>query len=549
MVVRVRSAACLMAGFLALAGAAGCGGSGQLSDNEAPEGTAVPATSGDGASPGKLVVDAATAPASLDPTAVASLQDISLLSDLYVTLVKYATKPGPDGTLQEDPSKLVPYLAKSWRIGDGGRTYTFHLRDDAQFPDGSPPDARAVKFTFDRATKMGMTGAVFLNAGTGERNVRSVEVKNPTTLTVTLNRPAANFLEALTSPILGIVQPTLIEQHGGVVANQPNQWLASHRAGAGPSVLQSYTPGNRAVLAENPRFFGTKPRVPAVEVNFIAADETLLLRARSGAADVTLGMSGQSIRSLQDDANVRIVSTPAAQTLLVSIPNRFAPFDNVLVRRAMTYAVPYGELLDKVGYGYGSLYFGPYGPAFPEFDSSLEAPRAEDMAKAKQLMQQSGVRGAPLPVYIQQGAADQEKIATVLQNAWGELGIEVSIKQLAAAPYATALGSLDKRFSLVRLDGPSVPDAGWLLDYDAACESPYNSSNYCNPQVEELRAKASRTMDDDARQAIWDRIVRIWVSDAPRVPVYEQNFTSVLKRSIRHYTVAQEDFQFHLWGP
>src|SRR5581483_10077468 len=266
------------------------------------------------------------------------------VSSLYVTLVQYKAKPVPGagaGITQEDTTGFAPYLAKSWKITNGGKTYTFTLRSGAKFPDGKPMDANAVKYTYQRLLTMGGCGAYFMSAGQGDPIIKAIQAPNPTTLVIQLTRPEALLLHTLTQPNLGIVEPSLVEANGGVQKGKPNQWLASHYAGGGPYVLESYDPSRQAVFAANPSFFGSKPLESKVIVNFITSDPTLLLQARSGNANITVGLTKKSVASLRSQSCCRVVSVSAPLWQLIGLPNEFPPFDNVKFREALTYAVPY----------------------------------------------------------------------------------------------------------------------------------------------------------------------------------------------------------------
>lgn len=492
----------------------------------------------------KLVVNSASKPASLDPATACNLTDIALLSDLYVTLVKHGAKPGPEGTEQEDATVIEPYLAEKWEVSKDGKTYTFSLRKDAKFPSGEPMDAKAVKYTFDRNVKMQSCGFFFANAQ--EPNpalLKSVTVKDPTTVVVELARPNASWLHAMTSPIMGIVDPTVIEKNGGV-SNTPNEYMASHAAGGGPYVLKSYdSAAGKAVYEANPTFFGEKPKVPTVEINFIAADPTLLLQAKNGQADLTLGLSAKSLSTLKADGAATVVSTPAVASQFISLPTQMKPFDNAKLREALSYAVPYQDLLDKVLFGFGESYFGPFAPAAPEANADLQAPRAFDMEKAKQLMKESGVSGnVTLDMYTQEGQSDAQRIATIVQSNWAQLGVKVNIKQLPAAEFANAVAAPEKKYSLVRFDGPAVPNALWQVSYDMFCASPFNISQYCNKGVEANVLKAIAAVDDEgARQAAFDAITKQWIADTPRIPAYQQNYTVAMKKDLKGYRFGQED--------
>lgn len=496
-----------------------------------------------------LVIDDSAAPATLDPTETASLQNIGLLASMYVTLVRHGTMPGPDGTLESNTNVLLPYLAESWTVGNGGATYTFRLRPGARFPDGTPTNAAAVVFTFERDLKMDSTGGFFLNAGGPVPLLESVKADGSETVIMSLLHPDANFLQSLASPVLGIVDPKLIGAHGGVVSGQPNQWLASHDAGSGPYLLGSYVPGTKMVLTRNPTFFGSKPLSREVTVNFVTSPSTLLLDARDGAADVTIGLSGQQAASLRTAAGVRVVSTPAAAMEEVSFPTQSPPFDNALLREALSYAVPYQELLTTVAGGYGQVYFGPFAPAMPGYNSALEAPRSEDLAKARELLVQSGVKTpVSLTMYTEAGAADQVSIATDLRSVWAGLGVDVSVSELSPTAYTSAVEASRKTYSLLRFDGPAIPNAEWLMDYAGQCASPFNIANWCNTKVEALTAQASHALSVTAQQPLWNQVISQWDQNTPWLPVYQANQVVVLAQNVTHYVFEQDALWFNEWG-
>ena len=488
-----------------------------------------------------LVVDIATPPASLDPAAVASIEDLGLLSDLYPTLTKHAIDASlPGDSQQENSAEVVPYLADSWDVSADGKVYTFHLHKGAQFPSGAPIDSSAVKWSWNRAFAAGTTGAYFISGGS---KVVSLDTPDVQTLVVTLAGPAPDYLAALTSVGAAVVDRTVLEKNGST-ADEQNKWLASHFAGGGPYVIESYQAGTSLTLKANPSFWGPAPRHSRVAIRFISDDSTLLLRARNGQSDVTLGLTKQAVSSLKTNTKVKIIDKPAAAWELVGLPNKLPPFDNVKFREALTYATPQADLVKKVAFGYGQAFYGPFPPAFAAFNADLSKPRPFDLAKAKALIAESGVKGpVKADLYIRDGINDQKQIATVLQDTWKGLGIQLTIRQLSAAEYQQAVGAPEKKWLIVRFDGPSITTPGWLSSYDTFSGSPYNQSNYSNPQVDQLIQAANNELSASARQRIWDQLTQLWIADSPRVLAYAQNYTVILKKDI-----GQNDLLFHLWG-
>jgi peptide/nickel transport system substrate-binding protein len=493
-----------------------------------------------------LTIDIATAPASLDPAAVTSLEDLGLLSSLYPTLTKHGLKPAlPSDAGQVDSAQIVPYLAESWDISTDGKQYTFYLRKNAQFPSGNPIDAAAVKWSWERAFAAGTTGAYFISGGS---TVTSIETPDQYTVVVNLSGRAPDYLSALTSVGTAVIDRSVLEKNGAT-AEEQNRWLASHFAGGGAYVLESYEPGTSLRLKANPHFWGEKPRHSTVAINFIPDDATLLLRTKNGQADITLGLSNQSVASLKNESRVKIISIPSATWELVSLPNTLPPFDNPLFREALTYATPQQQFVENIALGYGQAYYGPFPPAFPAYNAALSSPRPYDIDKAKQLLAESGVKGPiAADIYIREGITDQRQIAISLQDTWKALGVELSIRQLSAAEYQQAVGAPEKKWLLVRFDGPSIPTPGWLCVYDMLNDSPFNQSNYRNLEVERLVQEAADEPSDEKRQLIWDEITRLWVADSPRVVAYAQHYTAVLKKDIRYFVHGQNDLLIHLWG-
>lgn len=495
-----------------------------------------------------FVVDYSLPPPSLDPVVLCDIADNGFISNLYVPLLRYGSKPlqgAPPGVsvMREDQTKLAGYLAKSWSVSADGTVLTFKIRDGVKFPSGREVDADAVRASLQRNLDSGKCGTYYVEAAQFG-NTKSITAPDKHTVVITLKRPEPLVLQALTKANTGIVDVEAVKKNGG------DEWLASHAAGFGPYLLKEYQPGVRAVFQANPSFFGDKPLEPEVVVNFITDNATLLLQARNHKADVTLGLSKATVASLTPADGLTVIKVPTARWQLIALPNQQPPFDNATFREALTYAVPYNAILKTVAHGFGELFYGPFPPQFPAYKPELGAPRAYDPAKAKALIEQSGVK---LPVaadmIIREGENDQEQIATIVQGAWGQIGVNITIRKLPASGHQEEVAAKHKTATLIRFDGPSVTDPAWLLDYDMRCASLYNTSNYCNKDAEALLDAAHPLADAAQRQAYWDKIARIWIADSPRIPVYADIYTAVVSPDVKHWTYAQDGpFDLYRWG-
>lgn len=530
----------VLSGFLVLliAVAGGCGGDGDGGDTTQ-------------ASPGggRLVVNIAQAPATLDPAWGCGLYDIGFLQNFYVRLTQYGSQEGPEGTTEFDPSNIEPYFAESIDISEDGLTYTFTLPEGVTFPSGEPVDAEAVKYSLERTITMGGCGGYFIYDGIYEPPlIESIETPDPTTVVITLSVPNANFLQDLAQPAASIVDASIVEANGGVQEGELSEYMSSHVAGSGPFLLEEYEPNQRAVLRANPDFFGDPPASDEILVNFINSDPTLLLQARSGDADITLGMTKQSADSLRDDPCCKVIANENPTFWeIIGTPWKKKPWDNQKFREAVTHAVPYDEIIEQVAYGWADAFYGPYAPGMNEYNAELAAPREFDLDRAKALVEESGVETpVEVTINIPEGNTIEEQIATIVQGTWRELGINVRINKLAATDYINSMEQHEAQ-AFTRIDGPGVIEAGYLLGYDMKCDIPFNLSDICIPEADELLAEARQETDPDRRQELWDEIARLWVEHSPRVQVYADQFVSVLSQNVTSYHY-QHEMDFRTWG-
>ena len=496
-----------------------------------------------------LVVNFAEAPATLDPSWACTYPDLLLLN-FYSRLTEYGTKPGPNGTTQIDTDTIVLSFARSIDVSDDGLTYTIKLPDGSVFPSGTPVDSAAVKYSFERAINMGGCGSYFILDGFYDPMlVSAIETPDPSTVVVELSRPDPNVLQLWAQPAASIVDPSIVEANGGVSEGEPNEYMTNHVAGAGPFLLESYEPNRSMVLVRNPEYFGEPPASDRIVVNFVDSDPTLLLQARDGEADVTIGLTHNSIKSLEDNDDILIVRNQTSISDQIGLPNMQPPWDNRMVREAVTFAVPYQQILDNVIFGYGTLYYGPFTPNFPEFNAELSTPRSYDMDRAKQLIADSGI-ATPIEVdlVLREGNLVHQQIATIIQATWRELGIHVNVGILSPAEFYTALDAHEAQ-SFIHMDGPGVIDAGYFMGYDMVCAlvDSFNWIEVCMPEADELLDRARSTLDRKERHALYDEITRMWVAESPRIYLYALDAVTVLNKRVANYHFSHE-VDFRRWG-
>ena len=496
-----------------------------------------------------FVVNWGTSITSLDPAFTCPGDDNSFASNFYGTLVTLSTTTDSQGfqVFNPDPAKVQPGLATSWKVSNDGKTYTFTLRPGEKFANGDPLDAAAVKYSIDRTLTMNACGALSLQLGiTSPPLITGVSAPNATTVVVDLARAYPAILYGLAQSRGSIYDPKVVDANGGVQKGQPNQYLTSHTASSsGPYVLSQYVPNNYALLTANPNYYGTKPIESKIRVNFVQSVPTLLLQAQNGQADVTLGLPAQSVKTLSTNSCCTVTSDPSTSPVTVSMNYNGPTTNNVDFRTALTYAIPYQQILEKVAYGYGDLYYGPVVPGMAGYPAGLEPPRTYDVAKAKQLIASSGLHSPSLTLTINSTSSPSAQIATILQAAWQAIGVKVNIDSRAPADFSTVFNNGTYQAALNFEN--STPIGGYELRKKMTCGSSFNNQHICIPGTQDLLTQLNDTADPTVQQPLVNQLVEAWRAQSPTIILYRARFTAVLKPGVKHFLYAPA-FNFAGWG-
>lgn len=527
---------------------AACGGSSNSSSSSGSSSGALSTAPSDPNA--TLIANVATPVATLDPSFTYANQEVGLDGALYSTLTQPKQVSGPlEGTTEQDlgVTAVKPYLAESWKFSNGNKTLTFKIRPGLKFPSGDPLDANAIKWSLERTITSESGGySVLEETDFTPPLVKSITAPDAQTVVIDYKRPAPNQLQVLSTPTAGaIYDPKVVEENGGQQPGKPNEYLGSHSAGYGPYLLKSYKPNREIVLEANPDFF-EPAKTKNVIIKFIPDNETLLLDAQTGQADVTLGMSGQAAKSLEGNGCCTVAAFKSRQAQTLNFPiNNTEPFksdkdpffQNEKFRQALSYAFPYEAVLQKVAYGFGELYDGEWMPAFSWYDSTLGAPRETNIEKAKELIAESGVKTpVSFTIYISQGATVEKEIATAAAGAWEELGVHAKVQTTSPANFLEVVYTTHAGAS-VFIDGPQVvaPDYYWAYDLQCPPNNEFNDTNICVKQSDAAMKKVPYAKSEAEFTELVNTANKGWIDAAPRIWVYNQKLVAVLGQKVTGY--------------
>jgi peptide/nickel transport system substrate-binding protein len=425
-------------------------------------------------------------------------------------------KPGSDNP--------APALAASWDIAKNGLSYTFHLRH-AKFSNGKPVTAQDVKFSLDhwRNPKVNANYAYLA------KNVKKVTIVNPSTIRIDMKAIDASFFGSLTHFTASIVPKALAGAKG----------FGLHPVGSGPFMLKRWVRNQRVELVRNPEYWRAgKPYLDAVTILHIDDDNARILKARSGEADVAVGIPYSQVAALDKQKDVKVLIERSLSVYPVFLNHAMKPLDEKGVRQALNYATPKAVINKVALFGMGKIansqlmqttYWDPSIPPYPY-----------DLARARKLIAQSSVPdGFTLPITFNATDVTGKQVAQILQAEWSKIGVKVELDPLDQAAAGekfggSKFGGLMQQPADITSDVPDPNQMGPLmLDYDAGLRSLF--TNYKSPQAASLLKSGNATLDPKKRQKLYSQLQRLTLADAVNVPMLFAPYATAVSEKVHGF--------------
>lgn len=456
--------------------------------------------------------------------------------NIYDRLVTYGVKTMPDGSLSYDHGVVKPELAERWDVKPDG--ITFHLRKDAKFHDGAPVTAHDVKWSFDRMVSVGGFPSFQMAAGSITKPEQFV-VEDDYTITVKLPQADKLSLPDLGVPVPIVLNSALVKKNAAADDPWGLEWTKRNAAGGGAYKVESWKPGQELVLIRNDAWTaGPPPKMKKVVVRDVPSAGNRRALLERGDVDISFDLPPKDAQELAKGGKVKVVGSPIENSLwYLGMNVKQAPFDNVKVRQAVSYAVPYQAIMDAVVYGRAIPMFGGELPvssaAWPQ-----PSPYDTDVAKAKALLTEAGYpNGFETTISLNQGAAQiAEPMATLIQESLGRIGVKAAISKVPGANW---------RAALLKKDQPMLVDtfAGWLNYPDYyffwgyhGQNAVFNTMSYQNPTMDALIDKARYETDKAKYEEQVKGFISIAFEDVPRVPLFQYYLDAAMRKNIDGYT-------------
>jgi peptide/nickel transport system substrate-binding protein len=463
----------------------------------------------------------------------------------YDRLMTYGKKTLPDGRVVYDLNKLEPELAQSWQVAPDGESVTFKLRPDATFHDGTPVTAKDVKWSFDRAVTVGGFPTFQMAAGSLEKP-EQFEVVDSHTFRVKFLRRDKLTMNDLAVVVPCVYNSELVKKH--VTAQDPWGliWTKSNTAGGGAYKVEAWRPGQEIVYVRFDNWkSGPLPKLRRVvqrDVPSAGNRRALLLK---GDIDITYDLPPKDFSELANDGGtIKVATMPIENAMYyLGMNTTKAPFDNIKIRQAVAYVLPYEQMYASALYGRGVKLYGA--PAMEV--KSTAWPQATgyktDIAKAKALMAEAGVpNGFETTLSFDLGGATiVEPMAVLTQEALAQIGIKASINKIPGATWRSALLKKDMPMLLNRFGGwLNFPEYFFFWCYHGQ-NAVFNTMSYQNPKMDKVITNARYAESKPLYDSFVKEMIQIAYDEVPRIPTFQPTMDVAMQQGVMGYM-----YWFHL---
>ena len=424
------------------------------------------------------------------------------------------------GLVSFDPNlNLVPELAESWDVSSDGTIYTFHLRTNAKFHDGTPVTAQDFIYSWERAadpatasdtvlTYLGdILGVKEMNSGAAQ-HISGLAAVDDHTLQVTIDAPKQYFLLKLTYPTAFVLDKKNVES-GGEWYRTPN--------GTGPYKLTEWLRFEHITYQANPGFYLGAPSIKTIVVQLYSGVGIRLYE--SGEIDVT-GVSSYDVPRVLDQAEPLSADVHSAVdlcTFYVVFDVSQPPFDDPKVRQAFSMAFNRQKYIDVVYNGIGIPAKGLYPPALPGYSLDLQG-LPYDPVQARHLLAESkygGPQRLPPIVFTSSGIGnDADPGAAAMAQMWEQnLGVTITIENLDPNNYFDLLHSGQHGQMLDYNWCADYPDPENFADVLFHTGAQQNVGHYSNPDLDAILDQARTEQDVTKRIQLYQQAEQILVQD------------------------------------
>jgi len=466
----------------------------------------------------------------LDPADVTDGESSGVTQNIFETLVRY----------KEEGTDVEPALAESWKTSEDGLTWTFKLRKNIKFHDGSDFNASAVKFNYDR--QMDPKNA-YRNNGKFEywnlffSNVEEIKENEPYSISLRLKEKDPTFLSNMALFTMGIASPEAIKKFGKDTFKNP--------VGTGPFKFASWVQNEKIHLKANENYWDKKPIIENLIFKPVADNSVRLLELEKGDIHGMDGINPDDVQKIKNNKNLRLFTQPGMNVGYLAMNNEKPPLDNQKVRLAINYAINKNGMV-KAFFADGMIGMTAKNPIPPTMWSYNDKIKDHDYNKemAKKLLKESGAKLDKsielwaMPVarpYMPQ----PQRIAESIQADLKEVGLDTKIVSFEWGTYLDKVAKGDHEMCLLGWIGDNGDPDNFMYTLLSSNNTKKGSaSNYAfykSAEMDKYLNEGKKTIDQQKRTDSYLKAQEVFNKDVPWVPLFHSTQTVAFRAGIDGY--------------
>ena len=453
---------------------------------------------------------------------------LTLFKNVIPYMVDYAVSS--DGGAQvQNTAEIIPTFAESFTSDSTGKIWTLTLRKGLVFPSGNEMTSEDVKWSKDRA---------FAAAANVAGIYRLIGLTSPDQVQV-VDKYTVRFEQAHASALTPQIQTICLYVYDSkramqhATANDPwaKAWMATTPQDGGYFRVTSAVTNQQVVLAANKKYPGPNPpNVATIMMPVIPSTANLLLQMQNGAVDVAMGLSPRDIQYLSKNPGIDVISSPSQDMVQLPMLTTAPPFNDVLVRQALAYAVPYDEIIKNVYNGEARTVNSQVPLGMPGYTPE-GYPYTYDLSKARSLLQQAGKTSFSTELAYSAGDPEQQQLAVLLAAEFQKIGVTLNLSPLDPATFAQRREQNTIPIQIT-VGNWWVNDVEYLLAVSLTKGAAQNFSNYSNPQIETIFAESHTITNASERLTLWTKVQQILAADVPGLVICQPNFLLPVRKGV-----------------
>ncbi len=421
-------------------------------------------------------------------------------------------------------NQVEPDLAARYEVSEDQLTWTYYLRPDLKFADGSPITPEDWLWSLNRARDP--------NNGIWSFTFEAVEE-----ITADAEKVVFKLMDPYTpfmfSPALfnAVVMPQkLVEAAGG--------WepFMEKPIGAGPYIMKEWKRGESMLLVKNPYYWdATNINLDEILVKTIPDDNTRIISLQAGEVDAINYPPFNRIPELRADKNLTVLTFPSTKTGSVTLNIRNEPLSNLKVREALSYAMDRQALIDTINFGVGTVAKTFRPPDSLYFNTNVEG-WPFDLEKAKALMAEAGYAdGFKVTVQIVTGSESSLQLGTLLKDMWSKINVDLVIEPLESGLWNQYY--YDNQFEMqFNYWTDDIPDPSQSVNYSVVYSTAESfHTGFQNDEIDQLASDALKTPDGPEREAMYFRIQEIFNENIPFIPTFHDPLMIVTRSNVQNF--------------